>query len=71
MTIVRDANGAELMSGDSVQAIKDLKIKGSSKSIKRGDVFKNIKLVGKTDRIECKVGKMGLELETQYFKKKK
>ena len=34
-------------------------------------MFKNIKLVGKTDRIECKVGKMGLELETQYFKKKK
>ncbi len=69
--ITKDSNGNVLMSGDSVLAIKDLKIKGSSQSIKRGDVFKNIKLVGKADRIECKLGKMKLELETQYFKKKR
>lgn len=68
--VTRDSNGVELQGGDSVFAIKDLKIKGSSSSIKRGDVFKNIKLVGKVDRIECKVGKMRLELETQYFKRK-
>jgi protein PhnA len=65
-----DANGAELFIGDSLIAVKDLKIKGSSKGIKRGDVFTKIKLIGKKDRVECRVGKMVLELETQYFKKK-
>jgi hypothetical protein len=34
---VRDSNGADLAEGDSVTLIKDLKLKGSSTVLKRGD----------------------------------
>jgi protein PhnA len=33
--IVRDSNGAQLQDGDSVTLIKDLKVKGTSETIKR------------------------------------
>lgn len=34
--VTRDANGTELKDGDSVTLIKDLKVKGTSETIKRG-----------------------------------
>lgn len=40
----RDSNGAELMDGDAVTVIKDLKVKGSSMVIKRGTKVKSIRL---------------------------
>lgn len=40
----KDSNGNELTSGDSVQLIKDLKVKGTSVTLKRGTVTKNIRL---------------------------
>jgi len=36
---VKDSNGNTLAEGDSVQVIKDLKVKGSSETLKRGTVF--------------------------------
>ena len=42
--VVKDSNGATLNEGDSIQVIKDLKVKGSSTVVKRGTVFKNIHL---------------------------
>ena len=42
--LVRDSNGNELKQGDSVQVIKDLKVKGSSDVLKRGTTFKNIQI---------------------------
>ena len=62
---VVDSNGVPLWAGDSVIAIKDIKVKWSS-DIKRGDVFKNIKLTDDVDLIES--GKMVLRCE--FFKKK-
>lgn len=62
---VLDANGTALSSGDSVIAIKDLKVKWAS-DIKRGDVFKNIRLTDDPELIES--GKM--VLRTEFFKKK-
>lgn len=62
---VVDCNGNPLTDGDSVIATKDLKVKGSS-DIKRGDVFKNIRLTDDADLIES--GKM--VLRTEFFKKK-
>lgn len=59
-----DANGAPLENGDSVIAIKDLKVKGAP-DIKRGDKFKNIKLTD--DPIYIESGKM--VLKTEFFKK--
>ena len=44
---VKDSHGTELDAGDSVQVIKDLKVKGTSNTIKRGTTFKNIRLTSK------------------------
>lgn len=62
---VKDANGKLLADGDSVIAIKDLKVKWAS-DIKRGDVFKNIRLTDDAELIES--GKM--VLRTEFFKKR-
>lgn len=62
--IVKDSNGVTLQNGDTVIAIKDLKVKGAS-DIKRGDKFKNIRLTDDLELIES--GKM--VLRTEFFKK--
>ncbi len=41
---VKDSNGTILSEGDSVQVIKDLKVKGTSVTLKRGTLIKNIHL---------------------------
>lgn len=67
---VRDSNGTKLNDGDSIQAIKDLKVKGSSAVIKRGTVVKNIRLTDDNTRVEGHAGKLkNLVLEVQYFRK--
>ncbi|MEZ0171617.1 alkylphosphonate utilization protein [Microvirga sp. TS319] len=69
-SIVRDSNGATLSEGDSVQVIKDLKVKGSSTTLKRGTVFKNIHLTGNEEEIECRSAQIkGLVLKTCFVKK--
>lgn len=68
--IVKDSNGNQLSEGDSVQLIRDLKVKGTSTNLKRGTVFKNIRLTNSTAEVECRVGKGTMVLKTQYLKKK-
>lgn len=41
---VKDSNGAPLSEGDSVTLIKDLKVKGTSVTLKRGTLIKSIRL---------------------------
>jgi protein PhnA len=65
----KDSNGTALVDGDSVQVLKDLKVKGSSKSLKRGKLFKNIRLTSKAEEIECRDGKTTLVLKTCFLKK--
>jgi len=65
----KDSNGTVLNEGDSVQVIKDLKVKGSSNTLKRGKVFKNIRLTSKNEEIECREGKTTLVLKTCFLKK--
>lgn len=68
--IVKDSNGTQLKAGDSIAAIKDLKVKGSSAVLKRGTVIKNIRLTNDPDLVEGNSDKLkGLVLEVQYFKK--
>jgi protein PhnA len=68
--IVRDSNGAELSDGDSVQVIKDLKVKGAGQTLKRGESFKNIRLTNNLEEIECSSKKIkGLVLKTCFVKK--
>lgn len=67
---VKDSNGNDLSAGDSVQVIKDLKVKGSSLNLKRGTIVKNIRLTNKEDEIEGKVDKAGvIVLKTCFLKK--
>ena len=67
---VRDSNGTELNDGDSVTIIKDLKVKGSSVTLKRGTLIKNIRLTSNEDEIECNAEKVkGLVLKTCFLKK--
>ena len=67
---VRDCNGAMLADGDSVQVIKDLKVKGTSATLKRGTVIKNIRLTDDDGLIECNAEKVkGLVLKTEFLKK--
>jgi protein PhnA len=66
---VRDSNGTALSDGDSVTLIKDLKVKGSSITLKRGIIVKGIRLYNETE-VECRTDKVkGLRLETQWLKK--
>ena len=66
---VKDSNGTELNDGDSVQVIKDLKVKGSSMNLKRGTTFKNIRLTSKDGEVECRQGKSTIVLKTCFLKK--
>jgi protein PhnA len=66
----RDSNGAVLADGDNVTVIKDLKVKGTSSTIKRGTLVKGIRLTGNPDEVECRVEKIkGLVLRTEFLKK--
>ncbi len=70
MTETKDSNGAFLADGDSVTLIKDLRVKGSSVTLKRGTVVKNIRLTDDPAEIECNAEKVkGLVLRTEFLKK--
>lgn len=64
---VKDSNGNALNAGDSVQIIKHLKVKGTSVTLKRGTVIKNIRLTYDEETIECNAEKVkGLVLKTFF-----
>lgn len=66
----KDCHGAVLANGDSVTLIKDLKVKGSSVTLKRGTTIKGIRLTGDPSEIEGKTDKVkGLVLKTEFVKK--
>lgn len=66
---VKDSNGNVLNDGDSVHLIKDLKVKGTSTTLKRGTIVKNIKLTSNEEEIDCRVGKVQIVLKTCFLKK--
>lgn len=67
---VRDSNGTELKEGDNVTLIKDLKVKGTSVTLKRGTMVRGIHLTDDPDEVECRVEKVkGLVLRTEFLKK--
>lgn len=66
----KDANGNILNDGDSIQLIKDLKMKGSNTTFKIGTVLKNIKLTSNEEEIECREGKTTIVLKTCFIKKR-
>jgi len=52
--VVKDSNGNILSDGDSVVIIKDLKVKGSSTTLKVGTKIKSIRLVDGDHEVDCK-----------------
>jgi protein PhnA len=65
-----DSNGALLADGDNVTLIKDLKVKGTSTTLKRGTLVKGIRLTGNPEEVDCKAGGIrGLVLRTEFLKK--
>jgi len=70
MDETRDSNGTELKDGDSVLLIKDLKVKGTSTTLKRGTLIRNIRLTNNSEEIECNADKVkGLVLKSCFLKK--
>ena len=67
--MVKDANNNELKDGDTVKLIKDLKLKGTSTTIKRGTTVKNIRLTDNENEIDCRVNKISIVLKTEFVKK--
>ena len=68
--IVKDANGNILNDGDSVAIIKDLKVKGSSSTLKIGTKVKSIRLVDGDHDIDCKIDGFGaMKLKSEFVKK--
>jgi protein PhnA len=58
-----------LNEGDSVTLIKDLKVKGSSFTLKRGKLIKNIHLSSHEEEVECRVDGSQIVLKTSFLKK--
>lgn len=66
---VKDSNGNILLEGDAVTLIKDLKVKGTSSTLKRGTMVKNIRLTDDPEEIEARVDKVQMILKTCFLKK--
>ncbi|MBN2965132.1 alkylphosphonate utilization protein [Sulfurospirillum sp. T05] len=65
----RDSNGNILADGDTVMTVKDLKVKGMPKTLKRGEAIKGIRLTSNANEVECRIGKSTVVLKTEFLKK--
>ena len=69
-TSICDANGTILTDGDTITVIKDLKVKGTSTTVKVGTKVKNIRLVGGDHDIDCKIDGIGaMKLKSEFVRK--
>ncbi|MBP6653260.1 MAG: alkylphosphonate utilization protein [Propionivibrio sp.] len=66
---VKDANGNVLADGDAVVLIKDLKVKGSSITLKMGTKVKSIRLAGGDHEVDCKMDAGSFMLKACFLKK--
>ena len=67
---VRDGVGNLLADGDSVALLKELKVKGSSQTLKRGTVIRSIRLTDDPQEIDCRYEAIkGLVLRAEFVKK--
>ena len=67
--VVKDANGNVLADGDEVVLIKDLKVKGSSITLKMGTKVKSIRLVGGDHEVDCRMDGGSFMLKACFLKK--
>ncbi len=67
--IIKDANGNVLADGDAVVLIKDLKVKGSSITLKMGAKVKSIRLGNGDHEVDCKMDAGSFMLKACFLKK--
>ncbi len=68
--VYKDANGVTLQAGDTVVITKDLDVKGTGFTAKRGTAVRNIGLVANDDQhIEGRVNGVKIHILTKYLKK--
>jgi len=67
--VVKDAYGHVLADGDIVAMIKDLKLKGSSQTLKIGTKSNAIRLVDGDHEISCKMEGLAIGLKACFVKK--
>lgn len=68
--VYKDAYGNVLEDGDTVMVIKNLKVKGSSDTLKQGTKVTNIKLVDSDHDIDCRIPGFGnMSLKSEFVKK--
>jgi len=67
--IVRDANGAVLADGDAVVLIKDLKVRGTSTTLKVGTKVRSIRLVEGDHEVDCKMEAGSFMLKACFLRK--
>jgi protein PhnA len=67
--VIKDAHGNILADGDSVVLIKDLKVKGTSITLKQGTKVKNIRLAGGDHEVDCKINNTSFMLKACFLKK--
>jgi protein PhnA len=69
--VVKDAAGNVLADGDQVTLIRDLKVKGTSQTLKQGTVIRSIRLTANDEEIDCRHESIkGLVLRTEFVRKR-
>lgn len=66
---IKDAHGNVLVDGDDVYLIKDLRVKGSSTTLKKGTKIRGIRIIPGDHEISCKVDGISYELKAEFMKK--
>jgi protein PhnA len=64
-----DSNGAVLANGDAVCIIKDLNVKGTTFTAKRGTIVRSIRLTNNPEHVEGRVNGTVIVLKTCFLKK--
>lgn len=67
--IVKDAHGNVLETGDIVAMVTDLKLKGTSQTLKTGTKSKPIRIVDGDHEIDCRMNGLSIALKACYVKK--
>jgi len=67
--VVMDAYGHVLADGDTVAMVKDLKLKGTSRTLKIGTKSNPIRLVDGDHEISCKMEGLAIGLKACFVKK--
>jgi len=67
--VIKDANGTVLNDGDAVVLIKDLKVKGSSTTLKQGTKIKGIRIVDGDHEVDCKTDAGPMMLKACFLRK--